>query len=88
MKMTSSLAYEIKAEAFRSMTGHMAPGKDASIFSYPEPIEVRSDAWDKWRKENEAAYGRCSWQLKEFFLMKTRMTFVSIRRKIENANGD
>ena len=54
MKMSPNLAYEIKAEAFRTMTGYMAPGKDASIFAYPGPIEERSDAWDKWRKENDA----------------------------------
>lgn len=40
--------HEIMAEAFRRMTGHMAPGKDASPLSYPAPIEERRAAWDIW----------------------------------------
>lgn len=44
--------YEIKAMAFRIMTGHMAPGKDASPHSYPAPIEERSAAWEKWIVEH------------------------------------
>lgn len=48
MKLTSYENYEIKAAAFRAMTGHMAPGKDASPHSYPAPYEVRKAAWDEW----------------------------------------
>ena len=44
--------YEIKAEAFRICTGHMAPGKDPSPLSYPAPFEERAAAWDKWTTEN------------------------------------
>ena len=40
--------YEIQAEAFRIMTGHMAPGKDPSPASYPAPFEERSAIWDEW----------------------------------------
>lgn len=48
MKLTSYERYEILAEAFRAMTGHMAPGKDASPHSYPAPCEERKAAWDAW----------------------------------------
>lgn len=50
--MTAIEMYEIKAEAFRRMTGHMAPGKDASVHSYPAPYEERVAAWEKWRAEH------------------------------------
>lgn len=50
--MDSYVSYEIKAEAFRIMTGHMAPGKDAASASYPAPFEERQAAWDEWLKEN------------------------------------
>lgn len=50
--MTSNMIYEVKAEAFRRMTGHMAPGKDASPASYPAPLEDRAAAWDKWHADH------------------------------------
>ena len=40
--------YEVKAEAFRICTGHMAPGKDPAAMSYPKPFEDRAKAWDEW----------------------------------------
>lgn len=40
--------YEVKAEAFRICTGHMAPGKDPSPATYPAPFEERARAWDEW----------------------------------------
>lgn len=52
MKLTTHESYEIQAFAFRVMTGHMAPGKDASPLSYPAPYEERIAAWDEWRKEH------------------------------------
>jgi hypothetical protein len=52
VKLTKIESYEIQAFAFRVMTGHMAPGKDASPLSYPAPYEERSAAWDEWRKEH------------------------------------
>jgi hypothetical protein len=52
VKLTTIESYEIQAFAFRVMTGHMAPGKDASPLSYPAPYEERSAAWDEWRKEH------------------------------------
>ncbi len=50
--MDSYISYEIKAEAFRIMTGYMAPGKDAASASYPAPIAEREAAWTKWLTEN------------------------------------
>lgn len=56
MKLNSTEEYELKAEAFRVMTGHMAPGKDASAASYPAPYEEREAAWREWNaKHGEAA---------------------------------
>ena len=40
--------YEVKAEAFRICTGHMAPGKDPASASYPAPFDERAKAWDEW----------------------------------------
>ena len=51
-EMDDNLRYEIKAEAFRIMTGHMAPGKDPSPLSYPAPFEVRAEAWEKWHEQH------------------------------------
>jgi len=51
--MNSITSYEIQAEAFRRMTGHMAPGKDAASESYPESFEVRHEAWTNWLKDNK-----------------------------------
>lgn len=48
MKLNSTEEYELKAEAFRVMTGHMAPGKDAAAASYPAPYEEREAAWREW----------------------------------------
>ena len=52
MKLTSYERFEILAEAFRVMTGHMAPGKDASMHSYPAPYEEREAAWAAWSAQN------------------------------------
>lgn len=51
--MDSVTRYEIKAEAFRIMTGHMAPGKDPAPGSYPHSIEVRGLRFEEW----SAKYG-------------------------------
>jgi len=48
MKLNSTEEYELKAEAFRVMTGHIAPGKDAAAASYPAPYEEREAAWREW----------------------------------------
>lgn len=48
MKLNSTEEYELKAAAFRVMTGHMAPGKDASAESYPATYEEREAAWREW----------------------------------------
>lgn len=52
MKLNNYERYEIQAEAFRIMTGHMAPGKDASMHSYPAPYEERMAAWVEWSALN------------------------------------
>ena len=52
MKLTFYERFEIQAEAFRIMTGHMAPGKDAAPESYPAPYKERDAAWEKWSAQN------------------------------------
>ena len=47
--MDSNERYEVKAEAFRMMTGQMAPGKDPPRGSYSIPLEERSAMWDNWK---------------------------------------
>ena len=51
MNMNANESYEVKAEAFRMMTGQMAPGKDPPRGSYPEPLEKRSVLWSRWKFE-------------------------------------
>ena len=53
MKLDSYYRYEIKAQAFQRMTGHMAPGKDAPSASYPAPSEERQKLWAEWVAEND-----------------------------------
>ena len=53
MKLDSNYRYDIKAETFRIMTGHMAPGKDPPMASYPAPFEERSRAFDAWYAQNK-----------------------------------
>lgn len=53
--LTAYMQCEITAEAFRVMTGHMAPFKDASPASYPASQEERTAAYDEWAEQ----YGRC-----------------------------
>lgn len=55
MKLTSIERYEIRAEAFRIMTGHMAPGKSASAASNPASPEERNAAYLEWA----AAHTNC-----------------------------
>lgn len=50
--MNSIEQFEVKAEAFRIMTGHMAPGKDAAPESYPAPFDERAEAFDEWQKQH------------------------------------
>ena len=54
MKLTSYESFEIFAETFRIMTGHMAPGKDPSMHSYQAPLEERRAAWDAWHAQHSA----------------------------------
>ncbi len=50
--MTVTEKYEVKAEAFRIMTGHMAPGKDPPMMSYSASFEERELMWASWIDEN------------------------------------
>ena len=51
MRDDADFRYEVKAEAFRIMTGHMAPGKDPASASYPAPFEERAAAWEAWMEQ-------------------------------------
>lgn len=55
MKLDSIEKFEIQAEAFRIMSGHMAPGKDASPYSYPAPYEEREAIYKQWAE----IHGEC-----------------------------
>ena len=44
--MNSNTAFEVKAEAFRIMTGHLAPGKDAGLLD-GDSIS-HQDRYEKW----------------------------------------
>lgn len=48
--MDANTEFEIKAEAFRIMTGYMAPGKDAPMYAYAgrEDEEERHRQWGAW----------------------------------------
>lgn len=47
MKLTAIERFEIRAEAFRMMTGHMAPGKDIAMSAGGDD-DAREAAWHKW----------------------------------------
>lgn len=52
--MTTVEEYELKAEAFRRFTGHMAPGKDAALGGYgSQTYAERLRLWDEWNATNE-----------------------------------
>ena len=55
MVMSSVMKYELKAECFRMMTGHIAPGKDAPAAFPSEPYETRLAEWKSWWTENSEA---------------------------------
>ena len=46
--MNANTAYEIKAEAFRIMTGMMAPGKDPGMAGSAHTYEERCQRWGDW----------------------------------------
>jgi len=54
--MTTNEEYEIKAEAFRIMTGHLAPGKDPSPAANSSCFDERFAAYDQWIVTN----GKCA----------------------------
>lgn len=55
MKLSPIDRFEIQAEAFRIMTGNMAPGKDVSPQAYSADIDERQAAFNQWCE----AYGDC-----------------------------
>ncbi len=54
MRLSSLERYEIRAEAFRRMTGHLAPGKDAAAVSYDETAN-RTEIYARWAE----IHGEC-----------------------------
>ena len=56
-KISDQDLYEIRAEAFRIMTGMHAPGKDEPPSGPTHSYEDRCDAYTKWLSE----YGSAIW---------------------------
>ncbi|MBK7509808.1 MAG: hypothetical protein IPI16_17465 [Comamonadaceae bacterium] len=54
MHLSSLERYEIQAEAFRRMTGHLAPGKDAAAGTYDEAAN-RTEIYARWAE----LHGEC-----------------------------
>jgi len=52
MKIDTNTLFEIEAEAFNIMTGHMAPGKDVSASAQSIPYEARLAIWEMWVKQH------------------------------------
>ena len=48
MRINEIERYEIKAHAFKRMTGFMAPGKAVAYEAHEEPIERREEGWRYW----------------------------------------
>jgi hypothetical protein len=55
MKLSALERYEIQAEAFRRMTGHMAPGKDVAAAAGPADREERMAIYARWSE----THGEC-----------------------------
>lgn len=56
MKLSVLERYEIQAEAFRRMTGHLAPGKDAPLGAYGD-MDERTKIYLRWAEiHGEAVY--------------------------------
>ena len=51
--MNANISFEIKAEAFRRMTGYMAPGKDAGMAGESASYAERCHVWGDWLANNE-----------------------------------
>ncbi len=51
--MNDLARYEVLAEAFWQMTGYMAPGKSISPEVAKDDLAERTEAFDKWYKENK-----------------------------------
>ena len=51
--MDYNIQFEILAEAFRLMTGYMAPGKDTAAAAGAAPIEERIQRWGAWNVNNQ-----------------------------------
>jgi hypothetical protein len=51
--MNASLLFDIKAEVFRRVTGHLAPGKDCAAGRNPSEraMEIAEGAWINWHRD-------------------------------------
>lgn len=50
--MNANEMFEVQAEAFRLMTGHLAPGKDMGAMGSERADEERRAAYKVWCEEN------------------------------------
>lgn len=50
--MNANTEFEIKANAFKRMTGMMAPGKDEPAASHGHSYEERQAAWANWHTQH------------------------------------
>lgn len=55
MQLSSLDRYEIQAEAFRRMTGHLAPGKDAPAAAGSLDFDERTAIYARWAE----IHGEC-----------------------------
>ena len=51
--MTDNERFEVRAETFRIMTGHMAPGKDPSVAAYEFSYKERLAVFNEWINEHD-----------------------------------
>lgn len=69
MHLSNLERYEIQAEAFRRMTGHLAPGKDAADGSYDETAN-RREIYARW----DEIHGECVYAVLDAvdYVLRTR----------------
>lgn len=52
MKIEGNDLFEVRAETFRIMTGHLAPGKDTAMAAGPDDSELRNELYMQWVEHN------------------------------------
>lgn len=52
MKIEGNDLFEIRAETFRIMTGHLAPGKDTAAAAGTDDYELRNELYMQWVSHN------------------------------------